>query len=290
MSLNAISSIKSNASQFPEPVNNNRVIEEITKLIKANQAVCLFIGRKEDEELPNEPQATWVSFDISTAGSCRPNRLHLIGDMNQLDPCLYGLFSKVVVDQSTWKFFRAEPKPIESLTKLLKEDPKSTLIFENTLKSSPIMSSCDLDLGSWEFDEVILSISNRVFYEAEKRYFIQKEQVYQCFVDEKGSEADVLNSDEFHQFVMEWEMQDQNPEIQKSQFKNYLAEEKGINYVCDTNHYSDLAQEKQLQTLKALFNQATLTINSTYPYSTRYSHPGKDSYFTAIGPKRLPTD
>jgi hypothetical protein len=108
-----------------------RVLKLSTDLPKEGKKLCLFIGRQNHEELPQLEGEVWVSLDECEGNEVNPNRLHLKIDFRRdwiLLVRIKKCFDKIVVDQSTMKFFINDPW--RSLGRLLRDNAESTLITE----------------------------------------------------------------------------------------------------------------------------------------------------------------
>lgn len=113
-----------------ESYSLEQAIIKIRNFAKEEKKLCLFLGRSDEEVVPQEDDAVWISLDISVSAKPSPNRLHLQMDFNDSTEMakIKGLFDKVIVDQSTFKFIR--DKPWKRLSELLKPSIESLLITE----------------------------------------------------------------------------------------------------------------------------------------------------------------
>lgn len=110
----------------------DETIDKIKKLDLNGKKLCLFIGRTENEELPEEEDSIWLSLDCQKVENPKYSRLHLQADFTNLAHLekMKGLFDKVIVDFSTFKFMAATADPWRNLSITLKLSPESTLITE----------------------------------------------------------------------------------------------------------------------------------------------------------------
>lgn len=263
--------------------HNRESIDKIEALLlEKRNKICLFIGRQIHEELPNEPGVIWVSLDNVPLKSeaTSPERIHLILDCNQSEQLaiIQGLFSKVVIDQSTWKFF--QPGIIERLTSLLIPDSSSSLIFESSFQ---FMKICD-NLDHWKFDHIHISYP----LQDELNYVKQCENCYLHFIQEKGGEDKLKETEEYQKFLLEVIknygenfVNASSTEELIGDFQQWLPVYKKI--VHPTEAYIPLARQQTLTHLQKLFNQVELNLNTPYPYPTNY-RTEKDNFFCATAP------
>lgn len=114
-----------------KPYDLDEVVLKIKTLQIENKKLCLFVGRTNDEQLPQEDNVEWISLDSYFNPDSLIDRLHLRIDFNNAEQRekIYGLFDKVVVDQSVLKFL--SDKPWKNLAKILKPSADSELIMED---------------------------------------------------------------------------------------------------------------------------------------------------------------
>ena len=130
--------------------NRESIIKTLTEFRNKNERLGLFIGRTENEPLPDKTDLQtfpedegiiWVSASIMPVINWKGgDRLHLQMDLNNDNEAslLKGFFNKIVVDLSTWKFFADSiySDSVERFSRLLVKDPSSVFIFESRFQLS----------------------------------------------------------------------------------------------------------------------------------------------------------
>ena len=113
---------------------NDFVIDKLLDYRREGTPLCLFVGRAANQSLPVETGNIWVSADIEekdvwTKDPISKERLYIVMDFNKQDEVkrLSRLFSKVVVDQSTIKFFTTD---FAKRFSVMLHVPESEMIFE----------------------------------------------------------------------------------------------------------------------------------------------------------------
>lgn len=257
--------------------NNQRVIHSIKDLSLRGNKIGLFIGRTLKEELPVEENVVWISFDKIVEGDLS-SRLHIVGNINQIDKKLEGLFDKVVVDQSTWKFFDEDPIPY--LKGLLKINSTSELIFENAFQVVSFRD--DLPENEFDYSSGLLNISMQNLYS----YETETEAYFENFCVLHGGLENIKATEEYASFLAliadDYDSYDGEEDIFEA-FKEHIISGSGIQN--PFTEFKDLAEKQMVDRLQKVFDQALLIKNSTYPYWTHYSKPGLDQYYRAVGPK-----
>lgn len=282
MSINIESSIHSSNNNLEsiKATNNQNTIKRIQKCSQDGARICLFVGRTPQESLPVEKDVIWVSLDngLRNAEELSPDKFHLIVDCNDADQmaCIQHLFTKVIVDQSTWKFFK--PGIIERLSTLLIPSPESTLVFESAFQFVLPKE----EISEWEFDHILLSYptSDDVKNESEKNQFLQQ------FIEKIGGIEKLAENSLYLDFKQQLDeetlaISDENDLI--GDFFQSLLKQSGITDPADK--YIPLAREKTQSYLATLFEKVELKQDTPYPYPTRYSS-GHDTFFVATGPKQ----
>lgn len=271
--------ISSNYLQVSENEHNAIVIKNLEKIVSSDEKLALFIGRKSTEELPKETGFKWVSLDIieENLSAISTDRLHLIADCNEEAHIakIQHLFSKVVVDQSTWKFFK--PEIIERLTLLLLQKTDSTLIFESAFQ----FISSDPEATEWSYDHVRLVLPQS-YYE---QYDEEVTNCFEDFLSKIGGIENLKDDLAYKQLINEMD-----PELVKEssdkELEEDFAEHLAKNILGPTQKCIPLARQKTKEHLETLFEKVELKLNAPYPYTTRYS-VGKDDFFIATGPKKV---
>jgi hypothetical protein len=262
--------------------NNVRVIQKILQFIAEGKKVCLFIGRGPAEPLPNpeNPNEVWVSLDpkLRKSKELSPDRLHLIlscNDSAEMAP-IQRLFSKAVVDQSTWKFFN--PGIIDRLTPILTLDPESTLIFESLFQYFEQSSNID----TWTFDHILLTIPTQEGI----KYFQETKECVNNFLQEIDGKDNLASSALYQEYIQGIDFtkfrRKPTPEQLFDGFRGWLPGKKGI--VSPTSKYIPLARQKTMDYLQTRFANVQLNLGEPYPYWTRYRSE-HDNFFVAKGPK-----
>jgi hypothetical protein len=260
--------------------HNKEVLEKINSNLSKDK-ISLFIGRDATEELPKEEGVIWVSMDIKeNSKPIEANRLHLIMDCNDKKQLavIKEIFSDIVVDQSTWKFF--DKGIIDRLTSLLKFDKTSRLIFESKFQFVAYEN-----LDKWKFNHIALTIPENELL----KYYEAKNKAYDNFVIAKGGLENLKSSMEYHEFLKI------SREKYGERFTTDLSNEELLGefkqwYTSDipnpSKSFIPLARQKTLEHLNKLFERVELNLESPFPYKTRYSN-GNDDYFQAIGRKHI---
>lgn len=272
-------SVTTSYLQASENEYNAIVIKNLEKIVSSDEKLALFIGRKSTEELPKETGFKWVSLDIAeeNLSAISTDRLHLIADCNEEEQIakIKHLFSKVVVDQSTWKFFN--PGIIERLTSLLLQKTDSTLIFESAFQ----FISSDKEATEWSYDHVQLVLPQS-YYE---QYDQEVTNCFEDFLRKIGGIKNLKDDLTYKQFINEM-----NPELVEESSDKELEEDftqhLAKNILGPTQKCIPLARQKTKEHLETLFEKVELKLNAPYPYSTRCS-VGKDDFFIATGLKKV---
>ncbi len=262
--------------------NNAAVIRKIVQFVAEGKKVSLFIGRGPDESLPNDPNKVWVSLDPSLRKSkvLSSDRLHLILSCNDSAEMasIQHLFSEVVVDQSTWKFFN--PGIIDRLTPLLTQDAESTLVFESAFQFTNTSDKID----AWKFDHIQLTIptNEKIQYAKERKDCLTN------FLKEIGGKENLASHALYQEFLLGIDMtkfrRAPTPDHLLDGFQLWLSFKKGIQ--TPEAKYTPLARQKTMDYLKTLLDHVELKLDTPYPYVTR-GRTGHDDFFVAKGPKRV---
>ncbi len=279
MSIKPVEQISSNCLQASENEYNTIVIKKLKKIVSSDEKLALFIGRKSTEDLPKETGFKWVSLDIveENLSEISSDRLHLIADCNEEAHIakIQHLFSKVVVDQSTWKLFN--PGIIERLTSLLLKNTESTLIFESDF--TVILPQ--KEAIEWSYDYVKLIVPQSYF----EQYDQEVKNCFEDFLSNIGGIENLKDDLAYKQFIKEMD-----PELVKEFSDKELVEDFAQHFAKNipdpTQKCIPLARQKTKEHLETLFEKVELKLNAPYPYTTRYS-VGKDDFFIATGPKKV---
>lgn len=253
------------------------VLGQIKDKIIEGKEPALFIGRQPKEELPdNIDTLFWISLDVGDEGpAVEKSRIHLklsINDRESLQ-IFNGLFKKVVVDQSTWKFFDGESKPIDRLTKLLDKSKPNELIFESHFQFPAIGES-------YSFNQVELVIPETELNE----YGNQLSKFWEHYTNntsERDQENDFLAFLETEPiYKKHYEIKELTKEDLSYDFKSYIqrriAKEKGI--ISPYEKFPEKARKETVEHLKILFTDVSLIRDRQYPYPTRYDNGTSDYY------------
>lgn len=259
---------------------------QIKDQIQGGKDAALFIGRQPGEKLPEAvDNLFWVSLDLGAEGAtAEKSRIHIQLDINDTEslPKFNGLFTKVVVDQSTWKFFEGKTRPIDRLTLLLDKSKPNELIFESFFQFAGLSES-------YSFDQVVMELPEKEL----EQYQEKLNNIWQEYSDQTCKENQMK---EFKEFLVtdlcpaykkalnkgQLEENDCMPEfIRYIQVKG--AEAKGIKepFV----KYSEISRQRTVEHLETLFDDVSLVQDSAYPYETRYSK-GHDMYYHARNAKK----
>jgi hypothetical protein len=269
-----------------EPSLNQTAIKTLFEFKEAGKEISLFIGRCIDEELPMEEGVLWVSMDIQKVKDpnntfIRLDRIHLVMDCNENSQLsvVANLFTKVIVDQSTWKFF--DTGIIERLTALLVKSPKSTLVFESVFQFfSPIP-----DLQCWRFNHISLEFP----LSEQEEYCGAVEKSYCGFIEQIGGIEPLQSTPVYKEICRE--VSSSYPDCFSSFsdedllmfFKDKFPTKMGI--LSPITKYKELARQQTKEHLETLFSKVELVRDSTFPYPTRYSQKNSDTFFYASGLK-----
>jgi hypothetical protein len=260
--------------------NNAAVIRKIVQFVAEGKKVSLFIGRGPNESLPNDPNKVWVSLDPSLRKSkeLSSDRLHLILSCNDSGEMasIQHLFSEVVVDQSTWKFF--DPGIIDRLTPLLTQDAESTLIFESTFQ----FTACNNEIDTWKFDHIKLNIPTK----ERIQYVKEQKDCLDNFLQEIGGKENLAAHPLYQEFLDSMDLtkfrRRPTPDQLLGEFQGWLSVRKGIPTLLEK--YVPLARQKTIDYLKTVLNYVELKLDTPYPYWTT-GRTGHDHFFVAKGPK-----
>lgn len=117
-------------------------IEDLQTYAQEGTKLALFVGKRPYEKLPYEEGILWISMDAESERIHRENprfdreqreeRFHLRAAFNPENAHrLQGIFEKVVVDRSTYKYFQGEDwEIIRDLSSLLNPSGEGILITE----------------------------------------------------------------------------------------------------------------------------------------------------------------
>jgi hypothetical protein len=252
----------------------NDMVKKIVSASQNNQKICLFIGRMASEPLPSEENCTWISGDIELADQpfSLEDRIHLQIDFNDETKLekIHNLFDKIVIDQSTCKCMDGDF--ISRFTKLLKKSDTCQLIFERI----PCTIGFDHESTEWSnhYNTVKIPLSYMMKDKArDKEIFTSyKEQA-----DEQTKDVDQIefrnqpyvNGERFSTFETYIVAKIRNEKNEPS-----LKQQALINAQLDNKRHT-----------ATLFQNVEVHENSTFPYPTNYSRPGKDTFFVATGLK-----
>ncbi len=258
--------------------NNQEVTQEIQQLVKDGNRVCLFIGRTPKENLPQDENTIWVSLDIKNEVELKPEKYHLIlncNDMNQM-ATIQHLFSKVIVDQSTWKFF--DEGIFDRLLPLLTQHPSSTFTFESAFQFYQ-----PEEIEEWKFDHVTLKypFTEDIAYENQKQVYVQTR------VAELGGEEQLSSNNEYKQFIASLDqslVSSSTEEELIGDFKNHLASQ--ANIPSPLSKYIPLARQQTKDYLQTLFDTVELHRKEAFPFDNGNYSKAAD-FFVAIGPKKV---
>lgn len=266
---------------------NYNTIQQIQNLKNDGKEINLFIGRLPHEKLPeNENNTVWVSLDNGNHFDFLPeeilqtipkDRIHLIIDCNNSSQIetIKGLFLKVVVDQSTWKFM--ETGIIERLVSLLEPSEKSTLIFESSFQfTSPS------NVTEMQFNHVSLRYPEKDFND----YFKNKRTCLINFCKQIGEERFKELQQEFLSTQSEgFRKRCTKLEQYSDYFLLYLAHKGHLTAPTDpVVNYIAQARQMTLEHLQTLFQNVVLHENTPSPYWTNYQSQ-YDTFFVAQGIK-----
>jgi len=266
--------------------SNQKMIQKIQTSIKDGTKANLFIGRslkKSDHQLPVEKDRLWVSLDIDTSDIEVLDRIHLFMDCNNANHMakIQGLFTKVIVDQSTWKVFN--PGIFDRLVPLLKQGTESSLTFESFFQTvNPE------DIESWDFNHIALSYPKK----DDKEFEEKKINCFNDFCDEIGGQDKLASCVNYKNFKKQFEKENDDLKVDSEEFnlelghafRDLIAKEKEISH--PMKKYFELARLKTKTFLEDnLFEKVELNLNAPFPYPTRYNWQ-KCDYFVATGLKK----
>ncbi len=156
-----------------------KIEEVITQLQQAQKEgefkLGLFVGRSQDETIPQEEGWLWCSLDSKEITSSLHKRLHLCMDFNDQEEMqkIQRLFDKVVSDFSVLKFFRS---PWKTLKSLLANKPDAELVAEGWAGFS-IVKSINHPIYQAAHATMVTPISDITnYHQEEERVFNQWKQ------------------------------------------------------------------------------------------------------------------
>lgn len=247
--------------QFPE-YNVGTEISRIVALNNNGAKVCLFAGRTETENLPEEPGTIWVSLDEQMNSMPLNGRIHLWMNLNNDDQMarIRDLFDKVVLDQSVLKFIG---NPWARLGALLKPGLDSVLITE-------------ADTGQITNQELM-----RQEHEQGEAYFNNYTAVRtpeQLEVEYKEFIAQMPAED--REFYLDWGGEKEL----KTAFRNHIIQAGNLPDLM--GQYIENRKLENLERNTLLFNEAQLVRDTNYPYPTRWCD-GHSDFFVLKGWRRV---
>ncbi|MGL5784107.1 MAG: hypothetical protein ACRCYZ_01290 [Alphaproteobacteria bacterium] len=277
-------SLSSN-EDLPDQISvNTKTLEMIRQKTEQGEAPCLLIGRQAHETLPLVPEGSkefWISSDMATPkGSALQNRLHLWGDFSDDTFCsrFNSLFSRVVVDMSTWKFFADDKSsdPATRFSKLLKKETTSTFIFESALQPSicsetqePIYTPYDYSIPNhWTQSD----LSNRLFQEFESfepEHLAIAKQTVADYITQRDNYSVTPNEIFGGDYVL-YKLETEYPEeIERVERLDANAE----------RHLRNITQNH----LRTLFHEVELVNNGAY-YDAFSNYPTLRDYYVCKNP------
>jgi hypothetical protein len=271
-------------------------IQKIKELSQSGEKVCLFIGRTISESLPKEEGVIWISGDrefVQTTYSADSSsinslkeKIHICCDFTDEKSMgeFRGLFNKIVIDRSTCKFMDGDF--ISRFARLLKPYSESNMIFEKTPyttvystevkepqnRYSYLMIPDDFLYREIEENDYIIQRYNRITGSSQKASdFIKfkEEQVVLYKLNNIHDLADLFSQedleDSFNYFIA-----------------NKLRSSYGFNPSCSES--LEVCVQETKKHMEKIFQKVELIENSSYPYSTNYSHEEKkEAFFIATG-------
>ena len=270
-----------------KPYNQDEMINAIVNLKCSNKKLALFIGRTEKEPLPTDGEEwmyeesdrnyTWVSLDRSICKDVPEERLHLSLNATKSEDLeiIDGLFDKVVIDLSVWKFLIGDDNQVFRLASLLTPGTESKLMFESGIGSVGIRS--DIQEPSFK----------KFFYDLPGQYCLiqmrlQNQVWMQIISEEKGIEfkdmdafvdyRDKLNQNNGGEYDL---LQNKVNEILKEneEYQKYRNIRKDCNLKIESNILEDL---------KKCFDQVEVVEDAPY-YKNNYQKTSR--FFVATGRK-----
>ncbi|MGL5720673.1 MAG: hypothetical protein ACRCYP_07810 [Alphaproteobacteria bacterium] len=264
---------------------NTKTLEMIRQKTEQGEAPCLLIGRQAHETLPPIPEGSkefWISSDIATPkGSALQNRLHLWGNFSDDTFCsrFNGLFSRVVVDMSTWKFFADDNSdPATRFSKLLKKETTSTFIFEATLQSSICNETQEPIYTLYNYSEpnhwTQSDLRNRLFQEFESfepEHLAIAKQTVADYITQRDNYSDSVPPNEiFEEDYVRYKLETEYPEeIESVKLLHANAE----------RHLRDITKNH----LRTLFHEVELVNNGAY-YDAFSNYPTLRDYYVCKNP------
>lgn len=265
-------SIQNQLKGLQQEYNPETIVKSIREMRLLDKKICLFMCKRENEELPKEEGCLWVSGDIEVSGIISATRLHIWANFNveqQLEK-FYGLFDKIVIDQSSVKFLGNNFA--SRFIKLLHPSPDAEFIFENTFNTSYI----NIEEPCTTEDSVTFPLNflnkDRVIQDEwfEKMYPQESSQYKELF------ETYYLNIEQFA-IRQKW-----TKETIYLNFKNWTIQSKFPAEKSSSNPFFEEACLKRQQLLQQYFTSVILVKNKPYPYYTAV-RTANDCYFVAKG-------
>lgn len=254
----------------------DRIEEVIARLHAASASgskLGIFVGRNDDQSIPNEEGWTWCSLDRApTQNGLAENRLHLRMSFNDEDEMkkIQGIFDKVVLDRSVIKFM---DDPWITLKNLLVLKPHAELVteswagvagVENEGKYIPEKAIMMIPMEDFLLHDLL---KKRAFNRWKQKTGEEKvEAFYQEFVSRKAQEKE-------EGFVSSGFEQDLKSEFQQHILETHNIEPKPIDRV------PELLQHIQNHLL-GLFKEVEL-VPGPYPY---IGPNNEERYWTARHP------
>jgi hypothetical protein len=107
------------------------VIDRVRKSREEGLHTALFVGRTNDQPMPDEKGCAWFSLDLNRETGNSSHHLQIDFNDSKVMQKIHHLFDKVVVDWSVIKFF--EGSPWDNLHPLLFKHESSQLIVESDI-------------------------------------------------------------------------------------------------------------------------------------------------------------
>lgn len=275
-----------------KPYNQDEMINAIIELKCSNKKLALFIGRTEKESLPTDGEEwmyeesdknyTWVSLDCAKCEDVPEERLHLSLDATKSEDIeiICGLFDKVVIDISVWKFLTDDNNQVFYLASLLTPGSKSKLMFESSVSSHSI----ELDITEPKFEKFTFAIPGLY---ALKNMDLENKIWIQAISKEKGIEFKDIN--EFVKYRDELA-----DELAKDNWKEYDQIQSKVDEILSENEenqkYRNMIQDCELKIennilhdLEKCFDQVEVIKDTPY-YKNNYQKTSR--FFVATGRKK----
>jgi hypothetical protein len=266
--------LKEGEKNVPAPVQNvfqrtEVVIKHLRVAKEIGLKVGIFVGRREEQSIPNEQGWLWCSLDHALENPL-PGRLHFSMDFNDSNAMqqIQGLFDKVVLDIST---LRSLNDPWLTLKNLVVHEPHAEIIAES-------LPGCGIVEN---IDDVIYDARRAKMTCPTLDLFINKKRADKAYdAWEKALGAEQVEA-EFQQFLSSRSPDSLFPaetiKDQKLDFKNHILKTLPVEKIDRRPGFLEAIRDH----LKGLFHEVTLVDDTPFPYQ---DGPVKEQHWVLRNP------